>query len=244
MKRVCHIVLFLLVALTACRGPRVIPRDTLTDIYFEMFMVDQQIRDNGYSSAMLDTLLVYEPVFEKYGYDTDDYLHSVRFYLKDPERFAKVFEDVSERLIAEAKALDPVIELRKQLAGYRVERSARTDSVLALFSADSMSRGPVRVVRDTSRYGAWFRLSAIRSDTLRVPGDSLKAAADTLAKDSLLVETPAEPEETPAENPEVKPARVNPKPEKLRPRSLPERELPRELVEEAVEEETEQEEAL
>ena len=228
-------------AVAACRGPRVIPRDTLTDIYFDMFMVDQQIRENGSSSAMLDTLLVYEPVFEKYGYDTDDYLHSVRFYLKDPERFAKVFEDVSKRLEAEAKSLEPLIELRRQVAEHKVTGSPRTDSVLALFSRDSMSRGPVRMVRDTSRYGAWFRLTAIRSDSLRMPVDSLKAAADSLVKDSLQVDSLSAPAEVPAEEPEDKPARVTPRSEKLRPRPLNER--PKELVEEAVEEDVAEEEA-
>ena len=42
--------------MAACRGPRVIPRDKLTDIYYDMFMADQKIREFGYPSAMIDTM--------------------------------------------------------------------------------------------------------------------------------------------------------------------------------------------
>ena len=87
MKRFLHIVLVLLLA-AACKGPRVIPKDTLADIYTDMFIADQKVRDLGIPRVQMDTMLVYEAVFEKYGYDTDDYLHTVRYYLKDPERFA------------------------------------------------------------------------------------------------------------------------------------------------------------
>ena len=77
MKRYLHIVLVLLV-MASCRGPRVIPKDTLTDIYVDMLMADQFVREENISRKQLDTMLVYEAVFNKYGYDTDDYLNSVR----------------------------------------------------------------------------------------------------------------------------------------------------------------------
>ena len=95
MKRILHIVL-VLVTVAACQGPRVIPKDTLTDIYVDMFLADQQVREEGLSHNQMDTLLVYEAVFNKYGYDTDDYQYSVRHYLRDPERFAKIFEEVTK----------------------------------------------------------------------------------------------------------------------------------------------------
>ena len=108
MKRFLHIVLVLLVAV-ACRGPRVIPKDTLTDIYTDMFLADQMVRDADIPRAQMDTMLLYEAVFEKYGYDTEDYLYSLRYYLKDPERFGKVFENVAKRLEGEVDALDKII---------------------------------------------------------------------------------------------------------------------------------------
>ena len=54
------------------------------------------------------------------------------------------------------------------------------DSILAPFSKDSTYVGLARVVRDSSRYSAWFRLVGIQKDTLMVPADTLTVSADTL----------------------------------------------------------------
>ena len=219
MKRIAHIVL-LLAVVAACHGPRLIPRSKMVDIYCDMFMADQLVRDNGTPHREMDSLLLYEPVFEKYGYDTDDYLHSVRYYLRDPERFAKVFEDVSERLTGQAKSLAPIIAHQEWVAQRMGAKRPRIDSILAPFSKDSMYVGLARVVRDSSRYAAWFRLVAAHEDTLGMPVDSLKAqadsltaaadsltapsdaataAADSLAKDTVKVESPRIPEVDPGE---------------------------------------------
>ena len=174
MKRILHIVLAL-VAAAACEGPRVIPKDTLTDIYEEMFLADQLVRERGIPSAQLDTLLVYEAIFNKYGYNTDDYQNSVRHYLKDPERFAKVFDEVARRLDEEVKSLDKLIEHNIQLAEKRAEAHPLLDSLLAPFSKDAVFAGQVRVERDSSRYPAWFRLVAVQEDTLMLSVDTLEA---------------------------------------------------------------------
>ena len=179
MKRFLHIVLAVFVV-SACRGPRVIPKDTLTDIYVDMLMADQYVREENIPRTQLDTTLVYEAVFEKYGYDTDDYLNSVRYYLKDPERFAKVFEDVAKRLEGEVEALDKIIEHQDWVAERMGAKRPQIDSILAPFSKESVYVGLARVARDTSRYPAWFRLVAAHEDTL-MPLGSMKARKDTVA---------------------------------------------------------------
>ena len=212
MKRFLHIVLVLLVAV-ACRGPRVIPKDTLTDIYTEMFLADQMVRDADIPRAQMDTMLLYEAVFEKYGYDTEDYLYSLRYYLKDPERFGKVFENVSKRLEGEVEALKKIVELRNRIASKREADYPLVDSVLTPFSKESVFVGLARVERDTSRYPAWFRLVAVHEDTLMVSVDSLAALR---GRDSLSKEKPS-PEADLAE-PVRKPELKKDRKEKLRPR--------------------------
>jgi hypothetical protein len=165
--------------MVSCRGPRIIPKDTLTDIYVDMLMADQFVREENISRKQLDTMLVYEAVFNKYGYDTDDYLNSVRYYLKDPERYAKVFEDVAKRLQGEVDALEKIIEHREWLQRMGAKRP-QIDSILAPFSKENVYLGLARVARDTSRYPAWFRLVAVHEDTLMIPLDSLKARKDTV----------------------------------------------------------------
>ena len=219
MKRVLHIVLVLLAAV-ACRGPRVIPKDTLTDIYMEMFIADQMVRDADIPRAQMDTMLLYEAVFEKYGYDTEDYLYSLRHYLKDPERFGKVFENVAKRLEGEVDALKKIVELRDRLASKRSADYPLVDSLLAPFSKDSVFVGLARVERDTSRYPAWFRLVAVHEDTLMVSVDSLAALR---GRDYLSTEKPSLKEvelAEPVRKPEVKKDRK----EKLRPRRFIEQE--------------------
>ena len=212
MKRFLHIVL-VLVTVAACQGPRVIPKSTLTDIYMDMFLADQLVRERNLPSFKMDSLLVYEAVFNKYGYDTDDYLYSVRHYLKDPERFAKLFEEVAKRLEGEVSALDKQIEYQQWLAVKRAIKYPLADSLLAPFSEEAVFLGLARVERDTSRYPAWFRLVAVQEDTLMISVDSLeaRAARDSLAaaKDSLAVRKDAQAA-----------PKDKPQPKKLRERTL------------------------
>ena len=188
MKRLLHIVLVLL-AVAACQRTRVIPKDTLVDIYTDMFLADQMVREENIPRVRMDTLLLYEAVFQKYGYDTDDYLNSVRHYLKDPERFGKVFENVAKRLEGEVDALDKIIKHQAWLASKMEAEYPLVDSLLAPFSKEAVYVGLARVERDTSRYPAWFRLVAVRQDTLMISVDSLAAL---MAKDSLASKAPAD----------------------------------------------------
>ena len=211
MKRFLHIVL-VLVAAVACQRTRIIPKDTLEDIYLDMFLADQMVREENIPRTQMDTMLLYEAVFEKYGYDTDDYLNSVRFYLKDPERFAKVFENVAKRLEGEVDALDKIIDHQNWVASQMGAKRPQLDSILAPFSKESVYVGLARVARDTSRYPAWFRLVAAHEDTLMIPVDSLAAlrARDTLlVKDAVekpvLSPAPKEPKETGNIRPERRP---------------------------------------
>ena len=211
MKRILHIVL-LLVAVAACQNPRIIPKDTLTDIYEDMFFADQLVRERNLPQPQMDTLLVYEAVFNKYGYNTDDYLNSVRYYLKDPERFAKVFDEVDRRLEAKVKELDRLIEYRQRLDEKRAVTYPLLDSILTPFSKEAVFVGLARVERDSSAYPAWFRLTAVQEDTLMVPVDSVEARKERKARlDSLRVDLPekltAEPK-----RPETLPRRLQDRP--------------------------------
>ena len=227
MKRFLHIVLVIVLA-ASCRGPRIIPKDTLTDIYVDMFMADQFVREENIPRKQLDTMLVYEAVFNKYGYDTDDYMSSVRYYLKDPERFSKIFEEVARRLEGEAKALEKVIEQQERLARKTGGKktggmNSRVDSLLAMFSEENMYRGQARFVRDTSRYPIGFRMVPIREDTLMIPVDSLKARTDTVAVEEPDEEEDVEEVEAVRNNPMIiqetrtqVPVRVTPRPQGVR----------------------------
>lgn len=95
-----HIVAFAalaLILLASCKEEdKVIPRDKLARIYAEMLVTDQWILNTPNVRKIADTSLVYEPILEKYGYDSDDYRRSMDHYMNDPERFARVFRETEE----------------------------------------------------------------------------------------------------------------------------------------------------
>ena len=65
------VALFLL--LFSCgRGRRMISPTDMSKIYADMLVMDQWLRINA-EGRKADTTLVYEPIFNKYGYTLDDY---------------------------------------------------------------------------------------------------------------------------------------------------------------------------
>ena len=86
--RVVHIIAACAVLLSligcSCDSARIISRGDMAEIYAEMLMADQWVAEHSKTRKQADTSLVYEPIFQKYGYDTEDYRASVAHYMKDP----------------------------------------------------------------------------------------------------------------------------------------------------------------
>ena len=71
-----------------------------------MLLVDQWIGLEWSNTRVADTSVVYEQIFEKYGYTSNDYRKSVSYYMEDPDRFAKIFENISNALTTKANIID------------------------------------------------------------------------------------------------------------------------------------------
>lgn len=85
---ICLCVLCLL--FQGCGKRRYIPAGTLSRIYAEMFIADQWSLSNSESRRQSDTTLFYEPIFNKYGYTTDDFQRTVSHYLYKPEKYKRI----------------------------------------------------------------------------------------------------------------------------------------------------------
>jgi len=118
MKRFLHISLLLLalVALSSCNeGPKVIPESKLSRIYADLYMADYWLEiHEAELGSMQDTSLVYEPIFEKYGYTSDDFRASITHYLTDTDRYARILKHTT--LILEARLTDLKAEKARQEA--------------------------------------------------------------------------------------------------------------------------------
>lgn len=155
--RAGHILLAILaLALwVSCKeGPKRIPRDEMVDICSELFLQDQAIHLNKSISDRADTVLVYEGIFRKYGYNTDDFLYSVEYYLRDPEHMAKIMGEVETRMNVAARSMNEEVEIydiqQELLAIYAKPVSDKLPRQVSL-----AEKG--RIVRDSTGTVQYFR---------------------------------------------------------------------------------------
>ena len=97
----------MLLCMACGREGKVIPKGKMAEIYADMFVADQWITQNYRASRTADTTVVYEAVFRKYGYDSEDYRASVEHYIQDPDRYARILRQtviILDGRIAERKA--------------------------------------------------------------------------------------------------------------------------------------------
>ena len=71
MKRLIRTILLLAVfaGLAACNKPRVIPDQRLADIFYDIYLTNAYVDRHDIN---LDSMMVYEPIFQKYGYTVED----------------------------------------------------------------------------------------------------------------------------------------------------------------------------
>ena len=88
-------------AVVGCSQKRIIPDDTLADIFHDAFVVNAYI---GEERVNLDSLQIYEPIFNRYGYTSEDVLHTVgNFSRRKSARLGSVVEAAISRLEQESK---------------------------------------------------------------------------------------------------------------------------------------------
>lgn len=174
MRRAAHIAVLavVLAGLCACgHRNRIIPENKLVRIYHDMFLADQWVRDHPDSRFDVDTTLLFDPIFHRYGYTFEDYDRTVQYYLDRSEQFVKILNRVETQLRKEGESLQQEadrltareVELNKFRRAYRQKD----------FSTDSLRWAGIQPLWPV--------------DTLPAP-DTLTARADSLAQaDSLQV---------------------------------------------------------
>ena len=148
---------------------KVIPPETLSQIYARMYVVDQWVQKNPSARRQIDTTLVYDQVFGQFGYTYEDYDRTVRRYIERPDRFEKVFKRTKAILDKRRAELEAMKEIEARNAAF--DRKVKG-------SYDSLFFWPVHV--DTVDFEIYAeRRDSVRTDqepTLRqLPGDKLVA---------------------------------------------------------------------
>ena len=73
-KRLYRVLLVAMLVLSGCKEKTVIPDETLADIFHDALVVNAYI---GEERINIDSLQIYEPIFEQYGYTTQDVQHTI-----------------------------------------------------------------------------------------------------------------------------------------------------------------------
>ena len=102
MRKSLYILLLMVAfSITGCAKKNVIPDDTLAKIFHDAFVV------NAYVDEMrmdVDSLHLYEPIFNKYGYTAKDVIYTVgNFSRRKSSRLGTVVEQAISRLEKESK---------------------------------------------------------------------------------------------------------------------------------------------
>lgn len=126
MRRIITTLILLAIAATfaECRRNRVIPDDTLADIFHDSFLANSYI---GVSRMNLDSLQIYEPIFEKYGYTSKDVRYTVgNFSRRKSARLGNVVERAISRLDEEGRVLEQQVVILDTISNAAVRTMRRT----------------------------------------------------------------------------------------------------------------------
>ena len=161
--------------MVSCMREKYIPEETMSDIYYEMYITDQLIRKDRKKKKESDTLLVYEPIFERFGYTSDDYRKSVNHYLLEPEKFEKIFRKTQAKLELRKKQLEDIIaQEEERLISWNI-----ADSITYYTDESIQSSGYFRAIR-----------------MLLFTPDTVKRLPDSPIYDSLYTDTVSVPKPT------------------------------------------------
>lgn len=89
---------------TSCNKPRVIPDQTLADIFHDSYLANSYVDLHGIE---VDSLMLYEPIFAKYGYTIEDLHYTINSFSKRKSaRMSDVVDLAIRRLEDEADHLN------------------------------------------------------------------------------------------------------------------------------------------
>lgn len=143
MKRFFRLLFCVAVALSvvACARHKIIPDDKLARIFHDAFLTNAYIEAEN---THIDSLKIYEPIFEKYGYTTADVQYTIgNFSKRKSARLGDVVEQAIALLEEEGLYYDHEVAILDT-----VDNAARKH-LTQVIRSDSMIH--VRSVRDTSR---------------------------------------------------------------------------------------------
>ena len=117
MKRLKYSILLFAAIFQACSG-KTIPQKKVAKILAEVYLNDTYIDQNSRLIAQADSIQLYEPIFNKYGYTTDDYVRTIDKYFSRTKKMIYFYQEAKE-----------ILEQKKEEIRLAVEDRRRGDSI-------------------------------------------------------------------------------------------------------------------
>lgn len=131
----------MLLGITSCSGPKVIPDKDLVNIFHDAYIANAYISENVKNS---DSLYIYEPIFERYGYTMEDLQHTIMtFTERKSAMLSDLMYEVNTRISAEARE-----EARKMVVLDTIDNIAKRTYTRTMYS-DTLIR--VKKLKDTTK---------------------------------------------------------------------------------------------
>ena len=141
-----------MLAATSCRKSRIIPDSTLSKIFYEAFLTNAYLSEKN---PVTDSMALYEPIFEKYGYTVEDLQYTIgNFSKRKSARLGNVVEVAIARLEAEGLYLDREVTILDTIdarARRRYSRTLLSDSLVKVYRLADTTR--LKIVIDSLQRG-------------------------------------------------------------------------------------------
>lgn len=133
-------------ALGSCDRDRVIPDDELARIFRDAYLINAYVSDQG---LKIDSLELYEPVFNRYGYTAEDVRYTIgNFSRRKSAKLSDVVEQSIQLLEKESayyKYEVGVLDTIDNVARRRFSRTVYTDSLIRVTRLKDTARLRIRI---------------------------------------------------------------------------------------------------
>ncbi len=174
--------LILLLALACNRDKPTISREDMAKIYADMLLTDQWLEFHDEYRRDTDTLLVYAPIYAKYGYTAEDFSQSMAYYLRDPDRYLRMLKATEDQLHQRYDVVKEHVMWKKWIGEVMNGVDKHFTAVQPRFARPVLSADSLGVFSPDTLL--WQQIFRSRYDTLRVyiaPLDTLsREMADSL----------------------------------------------------------------
>lgn len=122
LKKVFWCAALCLMMLSGCRPEGIIPPDEMVDMLTAFYEADAVIETVGSATSEItrhtDSLRVYGPIIERYGYTAETFRESLTWYLRKPDEIISIYDKVLARV---TKSSDEAEKAMARLAAEEAE---------------------------------------------------------------------------------------------------------------------------